>query len=88
MVYSNVLWNWHRDVVNGKIKTKNGRITLMDAKRNPMWYWNFEEAYPVKWSGSDFKADGSGVFIETLELVHKGIKKERSLVGQALHMLT
>jgi phage tail-like protein len=88
LTYSSQMWDWHQDVVNGKIEPKSGRIILMDFNGIPMWYWTFEEAYPVKWTGTDLKATGGGeVFIETLELAHTGIKKEASLSGQTLHAL-
>jgi phage tail-like protein len=88
VVYSANMWNWLQDVVNGKIKARSGRIILMDFRGRPMWYWTFEKAYPIKWTGSDLKAQSTEVFIETLELVHTGIKRERSIVGQALHLAT
>lgn len=72
---SDVLWNWHRDVVNGKIERRTIHITVMDSEGNAKWYWHFIEAYPVKWTGPDLKADGSTVAVETLELVHNGIRK-------------
>jgi len=72
---SDVLWKWHRDAVDGKIKRKAGRIILYDFQGEEKWRWTFEEAFPVKWSGPDFKADGSTVAVESLELVHHGIKK-------------
>lgn len=73
---TDVLWKWNQDVVNGKIEPKSGRIILLDSEGNEKWRWTFEDAYPIKWSGPDFKADSTTVAIETLELVHKGIKKE------------
>lgn len=72
---SDVLWKWHRDAVDGNIKRKAGRIILYDFQGEEKWRWTFEEAFPVKWSGPDFKADGSAVAVESLELVHHGIKK-------------
>lgn len=72
---SDTMWKWHQGVVNGKIERKSGRIILLDAQGREKWHWTFEEAYPVKWQGPDFKADSSAAAIETLELVHKGIKK-------------
>jgi phage tail-like protein len=70
---SHALWAWHRDVVNGKIQRKSGRIILYDQEGNEKWHWVFEGAYPVKWTGPEFKADSGAVAVETLELVHKGI---------------
>jgi len=70
---SDALWNWHQDVVNGIIERRTVHIIVMDSEGNEKWYWYFIEAYPVKWSGPDLKADGSTVAVETLELVHNGI---------------
>jgi phage tail-like protein len=72
---SDVLWKWHRDVINGKIEPRSGMIVLMDSEGNEKWRWTFNGAYPVKWVGPDFKADSSVVSVETLELVHRGIGK-------------
>jgi phage tail-like protein len=72
---SDVLWKWHQDVVEGKAKRKSGRIILMDYEGNEKWHWTFEDAYPVKWVGPDFKADNRSIAVESLELVHNGIKK-------------
>lgn len=72
---SEVLWKWHQDAVTGKIQRKAGRIILLDSEGNEKWHWTFEGAYPVKWTGPDFKADTSTIAIETLELAHHGLKK-------------
>jgi phage tail-like protein len=69
------LWQWHQDVVNGQFERKNGAIVLMDVTGEDKWRWNFFQAYPVKWSGPDFKADSNTVAFETVELAHHGIKK-------------
>jgi phage tail-like protein len=39
-----------------------------------MFQWTFLGAYPVKWSGPQFKAGDNGVAMETLELAHEGIR--------------
>jgi phage tail-like protein len=72
---SDTLWKWHQDVVRGKVERKSGRIIMMDAEGNENWHWTFEDAYPVKWLGPDFRATNDAIAIETLELAHKGIKK-------------
>lgn len=72
---SEVLWQWHQQVVEGTIQRQNGSVILLDATSAEKWRWNFSQAYPVKWMGPDFKADGNSVAIETLELVHNGIWK-------------
>ena len=34
--------------------------------------WNFFNAWPTKWTGPTFNAEGNDVAIETLELAHEG----------------
>ncbi len=72
---SDALWQWHQDVVNGKVSRKNGYVILLDSEGAETWRWNFLEAYPVKWVGPDLRGDSSTVALETVELAHKGIKK-------------
>jgi phage tail-like protein len=69
------MWKWHQDVVIGKFKRKNGSIILMDIAGEDKWRWNFVNAYPVKWTGPDFKADSNTIAFEIIELAHHGIKK-------------
>ena len=75
MTDSDVLWEWHQEVVSGKIKSKSCTIILLDYEENEKWRWEFVGAYPVKWTGPDFKADSNTVAIEALEFVHSGLKK-------------
>lgn len=70
-----LLWNWYEDVINGKINRKSGSIYLLDAMGLPAMWWDFFEAYPVKWDGPTFNASTNTVAFETLVLTHQGIKK-------------
>lgn len=72
---SDVLWRWHQEVVNGRIKRRSGRILLLNNAGEEKWRWTFEEAYPVKWSGPDLRAEGNAVAFEQIELVHRGLRK-------------
>ena len=38
--------------------------------------WNFEEAFPSKWTGPSFSASSNEVAIETLELSYKSLDVE------------
>ncbi len=69
------LWKWHQDVMKGNIKRKNGTIYVLDNRRIPYVWWDFEKAYPIKWSGPDFRSDSPSIAVESVELVHQGIKK-------------
>lgn len=69
------LWKWYQDVVKGKFRRYSGAIILLNSAGEEKWRWNFQEAYPVKWTGPDLKADSNTVAFETIELAHNGIKK-------------
>lgn len=72
---SRELYNWYRDVVNGKIERKSGSIILLDLEGNEKVRWNFFEAWPTKWDGPDFTAKGNDISIETLELAHERVER-------------
>ncbi len=69
------MWKWYQEVVSGKFKRKSGIIVLQDVKGEDKWRWILLEAYPVKWTGPELKADSNTVAFETIELAHHGIKK-------------
>ena len=69
------LFNWHRDVVNGKVQRRNGSIVLLDRQGQERMRWNFVNAWPSKWDGPDFNAEGNDIAIETLELAHEGVTR-------------
>lgn len=70
------LWLWYKAAAAGKVQLKNGTIILLNQQRLPVMWWNFKNAYPVKWSGPQFNANNSSqVAIERVELVHQGIDK-------------
>jgi phage tail-like protein len=61
--------------VNGKFERKSGFILLLDREGNEKWRWFFERAYLVQWTGPELRADSNTVAVESIELVHKGLKK-------------
>ncbi len=71
------LWAWYWDVVQGKIKRKNGTIYLQDGLHNPVLAWHFRQAMPVKWAGPELRADSATVAFETIEVVHQGLRWEK-----------
>jgi phage tail-like protein len=71
------LWGWHQDVAQGQIARRNGTIYLLDKKRIPVMWWDFKEAFPVKWTGPDLRADSGNVAIESVELTHRGLSRPR-----------
>jgi phage tail-like protein len=69
------LYRWHRDTVRGNVQRRNGSIVLLDRRGQEVARWNFFNAWPAKWDGPDFNAEGNDVAIETLELAHEGIER-------------
>ena len=70
---ANVLWQWHRKVILNDFKRANIQIVLLKGNSEETAHqWNFSDAYPVKWTGPEFKADGNTVAFETVELAHHG----------------
>ncbi len=74
---SNHMWKWYEKVINGHIKRCNGSIYLLDQNGIPKIWWDFLEAYPIKWEGPVFNATSSAVAAETLVLTHNGIYMHR-----------
>jgi phage tail-like protein len=79
------LWNWHQDVTQGTVNRKNGTIYLLDKSHTPVMYWNFKEAFPVKYTGPDFRADTASIAFESVELTHRGLSRPTlgSVLGAA-----
>jgi phage tail-like protein len=73
-----LLWSWYADVIAGKVKRKNGSIYLLDSQGLPAMWWDFVDAYPIKWSGPALNASGSTVAFQSLTLAHHGLTKPTS----------
>jgi phage tail-like protein len=69
------LWQWHQDVVNGKIQRRQLNVVLIDIAGRDTWRWVVEKAYPVKWSGASLNASTNAVLVESVEFVHTGIRR-------------
>jgi phage tail-like protein len=70
-----MLYEWHRQAVRGEVQRKTGSIVLLDGKGQEKARWNFVRAWPSKYDGPDFNAEGNDVAIETLELAHEGVER-------------
>lgn len=61
-----------------------GMPAVLSRQSLPVMWWDFLQAYPVRWTGPDFRAQTSELAFETIELVHRGITKpqaSRALAG-------
>jgi phage tail-like protein len=72
---SRELYDWFRDITQGKVERKNGSVILLDLDGSEKVRWNFVRGWPTKWDGPDFNAKGTDVAIETLEIAHEGVER-------------
>jgi phage tail-like protein len=74
MTNSNDFLKWILDVARGKIEKKHLSVILYKPDGTESMRWEFTNAFPVKWTGPQFKADDTATAIESLELVHEGFQ--------------
>lgn len=65
--------SWVRSVAPGTVERRTGRILVLDEAGREVRGYQFREALPVAWSGPDLSATDSGVAVESVELVHRGL---------------
>jgi phage tail-like protein len=70
------LFDWRRQVTEGRVDRRNGSIVLLDDTGAERVRWNFTEAWPSKWNGPTFNATGNEVAIESIEITHEGISRQ------------
>jgi phage tail-like protein len=83
------LWAWHQEVaLSQKVSRRNGTIYLLNKQQVPVLWWDFKEAFPVKWTGPELRADSSSVAIESVELSHRGLSRPgiSALAGLGLEL--
>lgn len=70
----NEYYEWWNTVKLNKIERRDITISLLNENHEPVMVWKVKNAWPSKVQSSDLKADGNEVAIETLEVVHEGLK--------------
>lgn len=75
-------WDWVHEVMAGNIWRRNVVIKMKtDFQGDTVWGWEFQNAYPVKWSGPDLTTDQNGMAIETIELTYERFQKLSGVPG-------
>jgi len=72
----NKLFEWFKDVKMNVIKRKSLTISLLDEGGAPTMVWKVQNAFPTKITGTDLKAEGNEVAVETIEIAHEGMTIE------------
>jgi len=62
------LLDWYMEALKNAVERKPLTITLLNLQHQPLFVWNIQEAYPVKWGGPQLKSDDNTIAIQTLEL--------------------
>jgi len=78
---TNSLLNWLNEssgetfTANGnKVTRKTAAITLLDRTGKRLTSWDFEGAFPVKWTGPSFATSSADAPAEELEITHHGFR--------------
>ncbi|AON54739.1 MULTISPECIES: phage tail protein [Herbaspirillum] len=69
----NKFWDWFSQIKMNTIKRVPVTISLLDEAGKPTMVWTLANAWPTKITGTDLKAEGNEVAIETIEIVHEGL---------------
>ena len=67
------LWDWRKNIINGKMERRSADIILKDENRDEVLRWRIREAWITKWESGPFNAKTNEVALETVELVHEGL---------------
>jgi phage tail-like protein len=75
LTFLDPMWLWYRSTLSGKIKRRNGSITLLSHRGMPAAWWNFYDAWPTSWEGPRFDSTQTLVASQRFTLAHHGIEK-------------
>ncbi|MET0395055.1 MAG: phage tail protein [Chitinophagaceae bacterium] len=72
LIVDSAVVNWCRDAIeNLIIRPITVTVKLLNEKNQPLLTYNIVNAWPKKWSVSDFNAQESKIVVETLELSYQ-----------------
>jgi phage tail-like protein len=75
-VTDNKLWDWFSSITMNTIARSTIVVNLLDETAAPRMKWTLNNAFPVKISGTDLKADGNEVAVESIEIAYETLKVE------------
>ena len=74
-INSTELWDWRKEVIDGKVSRKSGSIILCGDDGEEIMRYNFYEAWPCKWKGFTLDGKGTDVNVEEIELAVEKLEK-------------
>ena len=69
------LWEWRKNVIDGKVQRKSGSIILCADDGAEIMRYNFFEGCPTKWKGFTLDGKGTDVNVEEIELAVEKLEK-------------
>lgn len=66
-------WDWLKDIQMNTVQRKTVTIRLLDEAGSPVMVWTLLNAFPTKVSGTDLKAQGNEVAVESIVFAHEGL---------------
>jgi phage tail-like protein len=69
----NKFWLWFNEIKMNTIKRVPITISLLDEAGAPTMVWTLANAWPTKITGTNLKAEGNEVAVESIEIVHEGL---------------
>jgi phage tail-like protein len=69
----NDFYDWYNTIALNTVQRRDLVISLLNENHEPVVVWKIKNAFPVKVTSTDLKADGNEVAIETLEIAHEGL---------------
>jgi phage tail-like protein len=72
MLIGSLLAEWFRLAIeNFEFDPKDVTVILMNENHEPLEYWTFIKAYPVKWNVDPFNAQDGKIVFESIELAYQ-----------------
>ncbi len=73
---SDDLWQWRKNIEDGKIDRRSGSIIVLDQDgQTEVARYNFFEGWPAKWYVPDMNADSSAMAVEKIEIAVEKVER-------------
>lgn len=76
MIEGKVPYDWILNGQTGEVERKTVTVRLLDEKQAASASWKVINAWPIKYTASDFDAASNEIAVEILELAHEGIIRD------------
>lgn len=70
------LWNWYKQILNGKADRRDGTIVLRNEEHQKVLSWHFTGGFIAKWEGPMHNATNNEVALESIEICVERVELE------------